>query len=124
VEGDPSEMPSKESKLSRITLMGCGRDGTKGTEGINMKSRISGEEIPDECGLDGTGLESSDDRRDSLDLRENGEEGTCRERGRSLPIGRRPDREEPLFLLPGVFESAKTRLMSSTLSPAIRKRQA
>ena len=124
MEGDLSEVPSKESKLLRITLMGCGRDGTRGTDGINMKSRISGEEIPDERGLDAAGLESSVDRRDSLDLRENGEEGTFRERGRSLPIGRRPDLEEPLFLLPGVSESAKTRLMSSTLSPVIRKRQA
>lgn len=90
VVGDLSEIPSKESRLSRMTLMGCGRDGSEGAEGINMKSRISGEEIPDECGFDAAGLLPSVDRRDSLDLREKGDEGTCKERGRPPPIGRRP----------------------------------
>ena len=68
--GDLSEMPSKESRLLRTTLMGCGRDGSEEADGINMKSRISGEDIPDECGFDPAGLASSVDRRDSLDLRE------------------------------------------------------
>ena len=94
--GELSEMPSRGSKLSEITLMGSGRDGAGGTGGINMKSRISGEVIPDECGFDAAELASSD-RRDSLDLREKGDEGTCRERGRS-PIGRRACREGPLCL--------------------------
>jgi hypothetical protein len=92
--GDLSEVVSKESKLSRTTLMGWGRDGSEGADGINMKSSISGEDIPDECGFDAAGLAPSVDRRDSLDLREYGEEGTCRERGRSLIGGR----EGPLCL--------------------------
>ena len=91
-------MSSKESRLLRMTLMGCGRDGSEEADGINMKSRISGEEIPDECIFDATELVSSVDRRDSLDLRERGDEGTWKERGRPLPIGRRPGREGPLCL--------------------------
>lgn len=117
VVGDPSATLSKESRLSRTTVMGWGRDGSEGADGINMKSRISGEDTPDELGFDAAGLPSSVDRRDSLDLRENGDEGTCRERGRSLPIGRRLDREELLCLRLGTFESAKARLMSRILSP-------
>lgn len=35
-----------------------------------MKSRMSGEDIPDKCGFDTTELPPSVDRRDSLDLRE------------------------------------------------------
>jgi len=124
VVGDPSEIPSKESRLSRTTLMGCGRDVSEGAEGINMKSRISGEEIPDERGSDAARLAPSVDRRDSSDLREKGDEGTCRERGRSLPIGRRPGREGPLCLWPGPVWSVKTRFMSNTLRPGIQQRQA
>jgi hypothetical protein len=59
-----------------MTLMGCGLDGIEGAEGTNMKSRMSGEEIPDEREFDTAGLVPSVDRRDSLDLREKGDEGT------------------------------------------------
>lgn len=124
VVGDLSGMPSRESKLSRITLIGRGRGGLDGTDGINIKSRISGEEIADKRGFDAAGLESPVDRRDSLDLRENGDEGAWKERGRSLPIGRRPGREGPLCLVTGVSDSAKTRLMSSALGPEIKNGQA
>ena len=104
--------------------MGCGRDVCEVAAGLNMKSRISGEETPDERGSDAAGLASPVDRRDSSDLREKGDEGTCRERGRSLPIGRRPGREELLCLWTGPGGSVKTRFMSNTLRPGIKKRQA
>jgi hypothetical protein len=46
----------------------------------SWRGGISGEEIPDECGFDAVGLASSVDRRDALDLREEGGEETRRER--------------------------------------------
>lgn len=110
-------MPSKESRLWRITLIGCGREGSVGADGVNMISSISGEDIPEECGFDTAGLLSSVDRRDSSDLREYGDEGTCKERGRSLPIGRRPGREGPLWRWLDVPESVKTRFISNMLRP-------
>lgn len=123
VVGDLSEVPSKESRLLRMTLMGRGRDGSEGVDGMNMKSRMSGEEILDERVFDAAGLVSSVERRDSPDLREKGDEGACTERGRSFPIGRRPGRKVPLLLWPGPVESVKTCLMSKTLRPEIKKRQ-
>jgi len=56
---DPSGVSSKESRLLRTTLVGCGRDGNLGADGINLKSRISGEDIPDDCGFEVAGLAPS-----------------------------------------------------------------